>query len=211
MPGARGLHAPPITLDQARAALQLDEALIAYFVCHDESQLEAQFFDPNSPTTLVGDGSDPNHPLVWGELDYSAETAEGKTSSGYVSRPAMNVAMYSTQYAGGTIGAPAAQALSTGGSTVVAILDTGIDATHPALGSAVQNAGYNFVLNNTDTRDLGDNADNDGDLAIVLSAIGGCPGDVDGDGAVNLFGPGRGAGQLWHERWRESGRRRCRW
>ena len=173
--------APPLTVDDAVAALEgrvpgltasvIDSipARAIYLLALsapggvDESQLEQQFFDPNSPTTLLGDGSDPNRPLVWSELDYSAETAEGKTGSGYVSRPAMTAALYQTQYVAGMIGVPAAQALSTGGSTVVAILDTGIDATHPALGAAVQGSGYNFVLNNTDTRDLGDNADNDGD------------------------------------------------
>lgn len=132
----------------------------------DELGIEHDYFVPGAQRTMIGDGSDPNRPLVWGELSYSAETAESKTGSGYVSRPVMTMANYTSQYAAGVIGAPDAQNRSTGYGAVVAVLDTGIDATHMALQDARFTSGFNFVLNSANTNDIGDGADNDGDGAI---------------------------------------------
>jgi hypothetical protein len=137
----------------------------------DELEIEHNYFDPNAPGTMVGDGSDPNRPLIWGELGYNVETAESKTGSGYVSRPAMTATHFAGQYAAGTIGLADAQNRSTGQGAVVAVLDTGIDATHAALQGSVLAGGFNFVLNSTNTDDAGDATDNDGD-GVIDEAVG---------------------------------------
>jgi len=64
------------------------------------------------------------------------------------------------------LGLGAAHSLSTGAGTVVAIVDTGLDAAHPGLSSATVLPGFNFVDGTTDTSDVGNGLDDDGDLLI---------------------------------------------
>ncbi|MCA9242749.1 MAG: S8 family serine peptidase [Phycisphaerales bacterium] len=104
----------------------------------------------------------PNSMLRWGEAGYEARTAESRTGSVYVSRPASYAAQFETQYPTITLGVTQAQQLSTGRGVAVAILDTGVDASHPAFGAAVRNDGFNTILNNTDTRDIARGVDSNG-------------------------------------------------
>ena len=128
----------------------------------DAILFDGQYFVPGAPGTLIGDGTDPNQPLLLGDTEYSVETAEGKTGSGYVSSPAVTAAHFQTQYALAQLNVPAAQTLSTGAGVAVAVVDTGVAAGHPALGNSVL-SGWNVRENNTNTADIGDGQDNDGD------------------------------------------------
>jgi subtilisin family serine protease len=61
---------------------------------------------------------------------------------------------YSSEWYLKTISAPAAWSLSTGSSDVIiAIIDTGVDSTHPDLSGKIA-PGWNFFDNNSDTRDV---------------------------------------------------------
>ncbi len=61
---------------------------------------------------------------------------------------------YATQWHLPAISAPSAWDISTGSSSVsIAIADSGVDPTHPDLAAKLL-PGYNFVSNNTDTRDI---------------------------------------------------------
>ncbi len=61
------------------------------------------------------------------------------------------------------IGAPAALAVSRGAGILVAVLDTGVDATHPDFGSSIAANGYDFLDDDADPSDLEDAIDQDRD------------------------------------------------
>src|SRR5262249_1352305 len=85
--------------------------------------------------------------------------------------------MYGWQFAGdGPMGIDTAWAQTTGGPVVVAVLDTGIDATHPDLAGEVQ-SGWNFIGRNNNT------ADDNGHGTHVAGIIG-----ADGNNGVGTTG-----------------------
>jgi subtilisin family serine protease len=108
-----------------------------------------------------------NQTILWGELNYGAQTAEGKTDSLWVSQLTIGNDQYANQYAFDLIGLDLAHTKSRGYGTVVAVLDTGIDATHPALAGRVLAGGLSLVGSlspNVEVID-GIDADNDGNPA----------------------------------------------
>lgn len=110
--------------------------------------------------------NDPNRPLAAADLLYAGRAPEGHTGSIYVSFTLNGELTFSEQYAGGVMALDDALSRSTGLGVAVAVLDTGIDPAHPALAGRVLSYGYNFVDNSTDTGDVGDGLDNDGDGEI---------------------------------------------
>jgi len=102
---------------------------------------------------------------IHAELLYEGQAPEGKTGSTWVDSVA-EIGAFEGQYALTRTGVPAAQKMSTGTSIVVAVLDTGIDATHSALANRIAPGGFNFITNSTNTADVGDGVNNDGDAAI---------------------------------------------
>lgn len=103
--------------------------------------------------------------LTWGELAYAGQAPEGKSGSTWADDLVVTAVQYIDQYGFGLTNVGQAQTYSIGSGTVVAVLDTGIDAGHPALAGSLAPGGYNFITSSTDTSDVGDGSDNDGDGA----------------------------------------------
>ncbi|MHC5008538.1 MAG: S8 family serine peptidase [Planctomycetota bacterium] len=91
--------------------------------------------------------------LVWGELLYEAHDPEGNTGSLWFHSVEGSVS-FGNQYAAGTLGLDAAHAQASGLGTLVAVLDTGIDTSHPLLAGNIAPGGFNFIAGNDDVVDL---------------------------------------------------------
>ena len=103
---------------------------------------------------------------VWAEQNYVGRASEGRTDSLWLSGMTNGPQAFDDQYAFQRIGTPAAHARSTGAGVLVAVLDTGVDATHPLLAGRIAAGGWNAVDENDDVSDGRDGVDQDGDGRI---------------------------------------------
>ena len=101
--------------------------------------------------------------IPWGELNYIGQTGEGKTDSLWLSGVGFGAQTFANQYAVPLLGIELAHKRSRGAGVIVAVIDTGIDPIHPALGGRVSPAGASFVVGSATSNDIGDGIDNDGD------------------------------------------------
>ncbi len=108
--------------------------------------------------SLQADGT-----LLWGELNYGAQTAEGKTDSLWVSQLTIGGVEYAQQYAWNTLQLASAHRRTTGLGTTIAILDTGVEAQHPLLAGRVLEGGLSLVGPFSPTVEVADGIDTDGD------------------------------------------------
>ena len=141
------------------------ESRAIYLVYVPIGTLECDVLEDLIATMVVTDPNvpDPNRPLTWAELNYESEAAEGSTGSIYISYEQPTAAqLYQAQYAVQMLGVNSATSIATGRGVAVAVLDTGIDALHPALQGAIL-PGYNFVTDSPITAEVADGVDSDGD------------------------------------------------
>ncbi len=89
----------------------------------------------------------------------SDEGLGGTTRRMYLSVPPLD---YDNDPTPGVIGAPSATEQSTGLRTKVAVLDTGVDATHVRLAGRIAPGGFNFVSNSANTLESLQNVDTSG-------------------------------------------------
>ena len=101
--------------------------------------------------------------LSWTELNYVGQTGEGNTDSLWLSGVGVNSNNYFNQYASPMLGIDLAHARSLGAGILVSVIDTGIDASHPAFGGMVSTTGASFVPGATTWSDIADGSDSDGD------------------------------------------------
>lgn len=80
--------------------------------------------------------------VLYAEPNYLEDTPEGRQGMRWARGG--SAGEYAEQWAGEKIGLPAAHLVSRGAGVTVAVLDTGIDATHPAFAGRLV-AGYDFV------------------------------------------------------------------
>jgi subtilisin family serine protease len=90
--------------------------------------------------------------VAYAEANLVGSTAEDQVASPWSSGDGPGP--YLGQWASTMIRLPQAFRVTRGGGVIVAVLDTGVDANHPALADHLID-GYNFVDNNTDTSEVG--------------------------------------------------------
>jgi subtilisin family serine protease len=97
----------------------------------------------------------------WTELNYVNQTPEGRPGYFFVSGApgSSDQSEYATQLLGYT----SAHSCGTGTGIVVAVLDSGVDANHPALAGRLSAKGWNTLINSADIRDIGNGLDDDND------------------------------------------------
>jgi subtilisin family serine protease len=91
--------------------------------------------------------------------------AQGRSTMAFAD-PSLDVADYTDQEAITRIHAPDAWADSRGAGVIVAVLDTGVDLTHPQLQGHIAPGGFDVIGGDTDPSDMPDGFDNDGDRLI---------------------------------------------
>ncbi|MEZ4677632.1 MAG: S8 family serine peptidase [Caldilineaceae bacterium] len=100
--------------------------------------------------------------LLYAELNYIGQSPEDAGRKSWASGGA-DPGPRAGQYAARMLNLPAAHAITQGAGTVVAVLDTGIDANHPVLAPMLTADRYDFVDDDTVPDDTKDGIDNDGD------------------------------------------------
>ena len=104
--------------------------------------------------------------VLYAEPNFRAGSPEGsgrhRGRPGGTPTPSPDAARYRDQYAVGNLNLAEAHATSTGENTVVAMIDTGVQADHPELAGKTT-AGYDFVDMDATPGDVGDGRDNDFD------------------------------------------------
>lgn len=101
--------------------------------------------------------------LLTAEVNGFLETAESRQESWAFDDGEGSFESFEEQDASGVMNLRAAHNVSVGRTVRVAILDTGIELTHPALASRIMAGGYDYIDADYDPGDSADNVDNDGD------------------------------------------------
>ncbi len=127
---------------------------------------ESPFFllrvPPGTDLNALLAGLDDDVRVVGSDLDYFGQAPEGGPSD----VPILGSDLLSsirTQPALAALGLAAAHARSTGGGVLVAVVDSGVDLSHPYLAGRILPGGFDFVGGDPDPTDVRNGRDDDGD------------------------------------------------
>lgn len=101
--------------------------------------------------------------LVWSEFGYEAQTGEGRTDSLWVTGVGLGPDAFQDQFARDLLGLPEAHGMARGAGVVVAVIDSGLDTTHPLIEAPISAAAIDLVDGLPAMTDPADGVDNDGD------------------------------------------------
>lgn len=104
--------------------------------------------------------------LEWGEANLAVDLASGQTDSLWVSGLGIDADGFKDQYALELLNIDQAQIDTRGEGVLLAIVDTGVDDTHPAIENCISPFGHNFVYQLLSPNDSGNNVDDDNDGQI---------------------------------------------
>lgn len=107
---------------------------------------------PDKAATLEGD---PLRRVIYAEANYLGQTPEGRQQASWADGGGAGA--YAGQRAPRTIRLAEAHRVTRGAGITVAVLDSGVDATHPALAGRLA-GGYDFVDMDTDPSEVGTHA-----------------------------------------------------
>lgn len=107
---------------------------------------------PGTDTEELGEQLRGDARVQYAEENLIAETPEGRRR--HVWAIGGDAGTYATQWSADALRLPEAHARSTGAGVTVAVLDTGVDATHPALAGRLV-PGYDFVDDDADPSETG--------------------------------------------------------
>ncbi len=97
------------------------------------------------------------------ELDYESGDPGPGGQSFFLAGSMLEFSLQPSRY---SLGLSAAHGIATGAGVMVAVVDTGVDATHPQLAGAIAPGGYNFINNTTDSSDVGNGLDDNNNNQI---------------------------------------------
>ena len=100
--------------------------------------------------------------VLWGELNFSGQAPEGRPRYFFTSTNGTPILVDAAQLPAGLEFTPNT-ACFTGAGTIVAVLDTGVDANHPSLTRNVLPNGVNMLEVSFAYKDTGNSLDDDGD------------------------------------------------
>jgi subtilisin family serine protease len=112
-----------------------------------------QILDGTSPLDKAAALSK-NQKVVYAEPDYIGEIPEARRRSSWTVGDNIGLADYREQWATKTIRLPEAHMVTSGASITIAVLDTGVDLSHPALEGHLLD-GYDFVDSDADPSEVG--------------------------------------------------------
>lgn len=101
--------------------------------------------------------------LAWAELNFVQVAPEGSSQSFFLREANSG---YYEQASAQVLDVGSSHKLTIGSGVIVAVVDTGIDATHPVLAGRIAAGGYNFIDNSSDVRDIGNGVDDNGNGQI---------------------------------------------
>lgn len=113
----------------------------------------------NEPSDVDAMRSDPG--VVFADLNFvmDEENPGGSTQSIFLFR---TQAQYQADAAYAAVDIAGAHARATGQGVTVAIIDSGVDVTHPVLAARISPGGFDFIANHPGVTDAGDNVDSNG-------------------------------------------------